>query len=91
MTFASPRDRATSKQSALLSNLSDLTPTEVVIDKNLMWSSDMAVMSWSDSPLAVQKLMLSLQLLLLSASQLARHPQVLCGREGFRKGTTKKG
>ncbi len=81
MAFASPRDNSmtTDRQTALLASVSSLDPAAPISDKRFMWTPDMPFLSWMDSPLAEQKLMLSLQLLLLSASSLARHPSVFCG------------
>ena len=81
MAFASPRDNSmtTDRQTALLSSVSSLDPAAPISDNRFMWTPDMPYLSWMDSPLAEQKLMLSLQLLLLPASRLARHPSALCG------------
>ena len=75
--MASPRDN--SRQTALLSSVSALNPAAPISDNRFMWTPDMPFLTWMDSPLAEQKLMLSLQLVLLSACRLARHPSVLCG------------
>ena len=82
MAFVSPRDNSmtTNKQKALLSSVSSLDPAAIISGKSLIWSADMPFLAWMDSPLAMQKLMLSLQLLLTSAGKLVRHPAVRNGR-----------
>ena len=82
MAFVSPRDNSmtTNKQTALLSSVSSLDPAATISSKSLIWSADMPFLAWMESPLAMQKLMLSLQLLLTSAGKLVRHPAVRNGR-----------
>lgn len=69
-----------SQQKQLLSDVAAATPTEVLPSVELAWRPDMQMPYWFDSPQAIQKPLLLLQLLLLTARELACHPAVTSGR-----------
>ena len=68
-----------SQQKQLLSDIATAAPNEVLPSVDLAWKPDMQMPYWFDSPQALQKPLLLLQLLLLTARELACHPAVTSG------------
>ena len=69
-----------SQQKQLLSDIAAAPPTEVLQSVDLAWKPSMQMPYWFDSPQAIQKPLLFLQLLLLTAHEVACHPAVTSGR-----------
>ena len=68
-----------SQQKQLLSDIATAAPNEVLPSVDMAWKPDMQMPYWFDSPQALQKPLLLLQFLLLTARELACHPAVTSG------------